>query len=78
MAKNVRIIACSDYGIGITGIAGPLGGTTAKSVGTVFISVATKNKLVTKRFHFSGNRLSIKRKAAVKALSMLKNFLLKK
>ncbi len=72
MAQNVRKIASSDYGIGITGIAGPTGGTIAKPVGTVFIAVAKKNKVITKRFQLSGNRLTVKRKAALKALSILK------
>jgi PncC family amidohydrolase len=77
MAQNVKRIASSNYGIGITGIAGPLGGTPAKPTGTVFISVATGNRIVTKKFHFLGSRLVIKRKAVLKALSMLKNCLLK-
>ena len=75
MAQNVRKIASSDYGIGITGIAGPFGGTPVKPAGTVFISVATRNKVVTKKFHFLGSRLVVKRKAALKALSILKNLL---
>ncbi len=78
MSQNVRRIASSGYGIGITGIAGPLGGTPIKPVGTVFISVADKNKAITKRFHFTGNRLEIKRKTALKALSMLKSLILAK
>ena len=75
MAQNVKKIASSDYGIGITGIAGPLGGTPAKPTGTVFISVSKGNKLITKKFNFTGNRLVVKRKTALKALSMLKKTL---
>ena len=75
MAQNIRKIASSDYGIGITGIAGPLGGTAVKPIGTVFISVATGNKVVSKKFHFLGNRLMVKRKAVLKALSILKKCL---
>ena len=78
MAKNVRRIASSSYGIGATGIAGPGGGTPTKPVGTVFISVAAKNKVITKRFRFAGSRLEIKRKVATKALSMLKGLILTK
>ncbi len=76
MAQNVRRIASSSYGIGATGIAGPDGGTPGKPVGTVFISVVAGGKAVTKRFHFTGNRLEIKRKTALKALSMLKSLIL--
>jgi PncC family amidohydrolase len=75
MAKNIRRIASSSYAIGISGIAGPGGGTATKPVGTVFISVASKNKVATKKFHFTGTRLEIKRKTAIKALSILKRLL---
>ena len=75
MAKGVRRVARSDYAIAISGIAGPSGGTQAKPKGTVFICLATKHRLVTKGFHFSGSRLAVKRKAAISALSILKNIL---
>ena len=75
MAEKIRRIASASFGIGITGIAGPLGATPAKPRGTVFISVATRNKAVTKRFHFAGSRLVVKRKAALKTLSILKRLL---
>lgn len=77
MAQNVMRIASSDYGIGITGICGPLGGTPLKPRGTVFISIATRNKSVTKKFHFLGSRLMVKRKTVLKAISILRKFLLK-
>ncbi len=75
MAENIRIIASSDYGIGITGIAGPHGGTPTKPIGTVFISVASRNKVATKKLHFPNTRLVVKRKTVIKALSMLREFL---
>ena len=75
MAKKVRAIASSDYGIGITGVAGPLGGTPTKPIGTVFISIATRGKVVTKKFNFSGNRLMVKRKTVLKAISLLRKLI---
>ena len=75
MAKNVKKIAKSDFGIGITGIAGPSGGTKRKPIGTVYISVVGDNKSVTEKFLFKGNRLSIKKKAAKSSLELLKRCL---
>jgi len=71
MAKSIRIIARTDYGIGITGIAGPTGGSAQKPVGTVFIAIADKNKQIARKFIFKGNRASIRKQAALKALYLL-------
>lgn len=43
MAENVRKITNTDYGISVTGIAGPSGGTNDKPVGLVYIGIADKN-----------------------------------
>ncbi len=72
MAKNVRRIAKTNFGIGITGIAGPTGATPGKPVGTVFIAVANKNKIICKKFLFQGNRTSIRKQSALKAIQLLK------
>ncbi len=77
MAKNVRRIAGSDFGIGITGIAGPTGATSTKPVGTVFIAIARKNRLTCQRFNFTGSRTTVKKKAAQCALLLLLNYLKK-
>jgi nicotinamide-nucleotide amidase len=74
MAQKVRRLAKTDFGIGITGIAGPTGGTSTKPVGTVFIAIASKNKTICKKFHFSGTRSSIRNKSALAAIKLLKYF----
>ena len=71
MAKRVRSMAKTDFAIGITGIAGPGGGTKEKPVGTVFIALDSKNKKLCKKFRFTGTRLTIRKKAALKALELL-------
>ena len=71
MARGVRKILKTDYGLGVTGIAGPGGGTKAKPVGLVFIAVSIKNKTIVKKYHFKGNRLAVRKAATQTALKML-------
>ena len=71
MAQGVRKLAKTDFGIGITGIAGPSGGTKAKPVGTVFIAVTNIQKTLCRELHFRGIRSLIRKQAAIKALKLL-------
>jgi nicotinamide-nucleotide amidase len=73
MAKNVRILAEADYGIGISGIAGPSGATPKKPIGLVYIALSTKNKTICREFHFIGTRSLIKYKSTQAALDMIRN-----
>lgn len=75
LAKNVRGMARSSFGIGITGIAGPTGGNTQKPKGTVFICISTPRKTVCSKFKFRGNRVKVRKSAALKSLQMLLKFL---
>lgn len=72
MAESIRKLANADFGVSITGIAGPSGGSKAKPVGTVFIAIDGPHKKISKKFYFKGTRLTIKRKASLKALELLK------
>jgi len=76
MAQRVRILGKADFGIGITGIAGPSGGTKEKPLGTVFISINTKSRQLCKKFIFKGNRAAIRKQAALKSLELIRNFLI--
>ncbi len=78
MAEGVRNLVKTDYGIGVTGIAGPTGGTPEKPVGMVYMAVATPRGAYSKEFRFSGDRVIIKRRASQMALDMLRRELLKK
>jgi PncC family amidohydrolase len=71
MAQGVRKILKTDYGLSVTGIAGPGGASKTKPLGLVFISVSTKQKTIVKKFLFKGTRLAIKKKASQTALKML-------
>lgn len=75
MAKSIRENAKTDFGIGITGIAGPKGATPQKPIGTVFIAIDSKDKKICKRFSFKGTRNTVRKQAALKSLELLKLFL---
>lgn len=72
MAKGIRLLADSNMGLGITGIAGPGGGTKSKPVGLVYIALVNDRKRIVKRFLFKGSRKKIKSLAADAALGLIK------
>jgi len=71
MAKGVRFLSGADIGLGITGIAGPSGGTKTKPVGLVYIAFVSKKKQLAKKFLFKGSRKDIKSRASQKALDLI-------
>ena len=73
MAINILRILNVDYGVAVSGIAGPAGGSAEKPVGTVWIAVANKNNVNTKCFSFDGSRKQVIKQAATAALDMLYN-----
>ncbi|MCK5579936.1 MAG: CinA family protein [Candidatus Omnitrophica bacterium] len=75
MAKGVRKINKTDFGIGITGIAGPDGGTKAKPVGLVYMAVDTGVETLCLKCQFEGSRTEIKKQATEQALKLLSEFL---
>ncbi len=71
LAANVRTLFGTDYGIGITGIAGPDGGTPEKPVGTVWLSLADANGVQAVRFLFGNDRRVNRELSVTNALWML-------
>lgn len=67
----------SDYAISISGIAGPTGGTPEKPVGTVWIAVASKEKVMALKFQFGDNRQRNIVMTANAAINLLRKFILK-
>ena len=78
MALGIQRILNVDYAIGITGNAGPTTDDTDKSVGVVFISLATPNGVLTEEFNFGKPRLKVIERSSVKALEILRKEILKK
>lgn len=71
MAENVRKKFKANYGISITGIAGPTGGTPDKPVGTVWIGISSLQKTYAKKFVFTKDREVNRKRAVGSALSMI-------
>ncbi|NLW07534.1 MAG: competence/damage-inducible protein A [Clostridia bacterium] len=75
MARGVRQALAADIGLGITGIAGPGGGSPAKPVGLVYIGLDFKDQVEVRREFFYGRRENIKYQATQSALYLLWRFL---
>ena len=71
MARNSKLIFKSDYAIATTGNAGPDKGDSDKDVGTVFIGIATPEKVFSEEFKFGRSREQVLKKTVNKALEML-------
>jgi nicotinamide-nucleotide amidase len=71
MAEGVRARLATEIGVGVTGIAGPSGGTLDKPVGTVVIAVAGPAVAV-RTFAFVGDRHMVRAQAAQAALNMVR------
>ncbi|MDR2009483.1 MAG: competence/damage-inducible protein A [Bacteroidales bacterium] len=56
MAIGILKLLKTDYSIATSGIAGPDGGTKEKPVGTIWIAVASKDKIISREYHFSSDR----------------------
>ncbi len=77
LAEGIRSRMSTTIGVGITGIAGPTGGSAEKPVGTVHIAVATPTGIEYRRFLFPGDRERVRWQASQAALDMVRRELMK-
>lgn len=71
MAQGARQALQADYGLSVTGIAGPNSDETGKPVGLVYLGVSSEKKTLVKEYHFDGNREQIRRQACMEAFRLL-------
>ena len=76
MAKGIRRRVGSTIGVGVTGIAGPGGGTEEKPVGLVYIAVSYGNKTESRECNFRGDRDRVRLWASQQALDMVRRRLM--
>ena len=72
MADRCREALGADWGVSVTGIAGPTGGSDEKPVGLVFIGLSGPNCTATHRHLLPGDRPTVRRRAAMTALNHLR------
>ncbi len=77
MAEGARTRVGATFGVAVTGIAGPDGGTAAKPVGTVFVAASGPGGTQSAQLALIGDRDSIREQASEKALELLKTVILR-
>jgi nicotinamide-nucleotide amidase len=75
MADGARDRFGADVGIGITGVAGPGGGTADKPVGLVHLCATTKQRVHPRRIMLPGSRDDVRKRAVVVAMHMIREVL---
>ncbi len=77
LASGIRERVGSTYGIGVTGIAGPTGGSDEKPVGLVYIALTDGKQTEVVEKHFTGDRDRIRQHAAQQALDLVRRALIR-
>jgi len=74
MATGVRNLFQVSLGLGVTGIAGPAGGTAEKPVGLVYMALATPGGVYCQKFIFPGERNNVRKAASEAGLQIILNY----
>lgn len=76
LAEGIRKRCATTMGLGITGVAGPTGGTAEKPVGLVFHALATESGTEVVKRNFPGDRARVRWFASQQALDMVRRKLM--
>ena len=71
MAEGVRAGMKADFGIGITGLAGPDSDDSGRPVGLVYVALAGEGWTICEELHLTGDRTAIRQAACERALALL-------
>ena len=71
MAEGVRALTGADFGLSVTGVAGPDRDDRGHEVGTVYIALSAENETIVQLLHLSGDRPAIRAAAADEMFRML-------
>ena len=77
MATGSRARSHASVGVGVTGVAGPGGGTPEKPVGTVWIATDVEGEVESRKLLMWGDRQEIRHRAAQAALDLVRRRLLR-
>ncbi len=75
MAHGALVGAGADLAVAVSGIAGPGGAVPGKAVGTVCFGWGSPGRILSRTWHFSGDRTAVRAQTVAKALSLLVTFL---
>jgi nicotinamide-nucleotide amidase len=76
MAEGIREYGKTTLGLGVTGIAGPGGGTPEKPVGLIFISLSDSKETIVKSYNFPGDRAQVRLLTSQSALDLIRRYYL--
>jgi nicotinamide-nucleotide amidase len=75
LAYNIRVLSNVDIGIGISGIAGPTGGTPEKPVGLVYIGFSVEKETSAQQYNLKADRITFKKIVLEKVVQFLEELL---